>query len=157
MSQQYRVMRWCAIVLCLVCGLWISACSGLQGGEPTPTERPWARFRSEDVINALQAVGLSLENLDSNLAAGRGAPLTFSERFTFEIPRIAPNGGQIVIFANQEAMDAWTEWIVDLRNDPETRRDVVYVYTNHNALIQLNAGLTNQEAAAYRDTFLSME
>lgn len=157
MIKQYRVRSVTAILVCLA--LYLSGCSGvaLPGQTPTETPRPFDRFTAQEVVDALIAAGLPLQNVQSDISVGRGAPLTFNERLIFEIPRIAPNGGQVVTFTNAEDMQAWQDWIVGLRSNPDTRRDVIYVYTNQNAIIQLNAGLTNQEANVYRDTFLGLE
>lgn len=150
MTKQYRVPFTIAILLC---GLLLSAC----GGEEAATPVPFARFDAQQVFDALTAAGLTIQNPVSNTNAGRGAPLTFNQRYVFEIPRIAPQGGQVVIFRTTEDLKAWEDWIATLRNNPDTRRDVVYVYTNGNALLQLNANLTNQEASAFRQVFLGLE
>jgi hypothetical protein len=158
MIKQYRVLRAIAIaVIAIVVTSGIAACSSIPGLQPTNTPIPFARFNAQQVFDAFAAAGLGFQNPVSDLQAGRGAPLTFNERYIFEIPRIAPLGGQVVIFRTPDDLQAWEEWIADLRNDPTTRRDVVYVYTNGNAMIQLNASLTNVEAGAFRDVFLGLE
>ena len=154
MTQPYRVVRAVAILLI---GVLVGACSALPGQTPTATPIPFDRFRAQEVIEQLSAVGLTFQNAQSNTVVGRGAPATFNTRIIFEIPRIAPGGGQIMTFADPEALQAWQDFVTDMRNDPATRRDVVYVYVNQNALLQLNADLTNQEAQAYRDAFLALQ
>ncbi|GEM_PF-603643 len=160
--RQYRVPRRSATVVLLNLAflllILMSGCATLEqiasgGATPTPTPLPFDRFNGEEIFAAWQSMGLPLENIRVDMSVGRDAPLTFVQRYVFEIPRIAPGGGQVVIFNTPEDLQAWTDWITTLRNDPEQRRNVVYVYTNANALIQLNADLTNQEAAAYRTVF----
>ncbi|MDX2163087.1 MAG: hypothetical protein SF162_17355 [bacterium] len=163
MIKQYRAGKWRAMIgwAGLLIMLLVSGCEALQGAvapqEPTATPRPWAYFRAEGAAEQMIAAGLPLQNLLTDLAVGRGAPLTFNGRVVFEVPRIAPGGGQIVTFSTPEDLQAWEDWIADLRNDPEQRRSVVYVYVNQNALMQLSADLTNQEAAVYRDVFLGLQ
>lgn len=151
MMKQYRVLFTSAILLC---GILLGACGT---GEPATTPIPFARFDAQQIFDGLAAAGLTIQNPVSNTSAGRGAPLTFNQRYVFEIPRIAPQGGQVVIFRTPEDLKTWEDWIATLRNNADTRRDVVYVYTNGNALLQLNANLTNQEAAAFREVFLGLE
>ena len=61
------------------------------------------------------------------------------------------------MFANASQMQAWQTYIEKLRNDSDTRRDVVFVYFNHNLMLQLSPQLTNQQAIPYRDAFMAME
>lgn len=158
MLRPYHVRRVLTMlfigVLLMVAAL--SGCASI-GGAPTATPLPFDRFSAQQMFEAFQAAGLSVQNAQSNTAAGRGAPLTFNERYTFEIARIAPGGGQVVIFRTPEDLQAWLDYIATLRNDPQQRRNVVYVYTNSNALLQLNADLTNQEAEAFRSVFLAVQ
>lgn len=75
--------------------------------------------------------------------------LRFNDRYTFAIDRIAPDGGQVLFFTSDAQMQSWLSYISRLRADSETRRDVVYVYTNGNVLMQLNANLLPAEAQAF--------
>lgn len=153
MSKPYRSFALAAISVLMLAV--IVGCSGSSA--PTEAPRPWARFSAQDVIDALTGVGLPVQNAVSDQAAGRGAPLVFTQRMTFEIPRIAPLGGQVVVFGAQDDMAEWLAWVETIRNDPETRRTVVYTYTNQNAWLQLSAELTNAEATVYRETFLGLQ
>ncbi len=154
MTQQYRVVRAGAILFLIAI---ITACGSLPGQTPTGTPRPFARFRGEEVVTSLSEAGLALENVRTDTAVGRGAPATFNTRLIFEIPRIAPGGGQVLTFRTLEDLQTWQDYVIGLRGNPETRRTVVYVYVNQNAMLQMNADLTNQEAQAYRDAFLALE
>ena len=161
MRKPYRSFAMTAITVLLM--LSAAACSEMssilpQQSPPTVTPRPFVSFTAQRVVDALTAAGLPIQNAVSDLSAGRGAaPLVFTERFVFEIPRIAPYGGQIVIFGSQDDMAEWLAWVETLRNDAATRRSVVYTYTNQNAWLQLSADLTNAEAAVYRETFLALQ
>jgi hypothetical protein len=86
----------------------------------------------------------------------RGAPSEFSDRYLFEVPRIAPLGGQVIVFASAQQLQAWQDYIERLRNDSTTRRDVVYVYVKDNVMVQLSASLTTAEANAYRDAVVAL-
>jgi hypothetical protein len=143
MRQQYRA-------LCLLAIFLLAACSS-QAAPPS-----FNVLSAQRVIDALNAAGATVQNPVSDTVVGRDAPATFSERVVFEVARIAPNGGQILIFQTAQDLQAWTEYIARLQADPDQRRSVIYIYTNANAMLQLNADLTNQEAALYRDAFLAL-
>lgn len=118
-------------------------------GQQTPTPQPYAQFNIEDVRNAFSQAGLPVQSMVRDMTAGRDAPLTFNDRYTFAIDRIAPDGGQVLFFTSDAQMQEWLSFISRLRADSETRRDVVYVYTNGNVLMQLNANLLPAEAQAF--------
>ena len=136
----------------------VAGCATLGiGGSPTATPIPFDHIDVQDVFNAFARAGLEIANPEKQmLVQGRGAPTEFRDRYIFEIPRIAPNGGQIIAFASPEQLQEWQGYIDKLRSDSETRRDVVYVYVNGNILIQLSASLTTSEANAYRDALMSL-
>ncbi|MFN8375628.1 MAG: hypothetical protein U0694_22495 [Anaerolineae bacterium] len=48
-------------------------------------------------------------------------------------------------------MQAWRDYIEQLRNDRLTRRDVVYVYEHANVMVQVNSTLPIDEANLFRD------
>ncbi len=152
-----RGQQYLALVLFAI--LTVAAgCSALGLGQPTPTAIPFDRYGVQDVFNAFARAGLQVQNPEKASAAlGRGAPTEFQDRYLFEIARIAPAGGQILVFATPEQLQAWQDYVTRLRNDPATRRDVVYVYAKANILLQLNTTLTTQEANAYRDALNSLE
>lgn len=161
MRKPYRSFALTAITVLLMVAA--AACSGISSllpeqAPPTATPRPFVSFSAQEVVDALTAAGLPIQNAISDLSGGRGgAPLVFTERMVFEIPRIAPFGGQIVIFGAQDDMAEWLAWIETLRSDSATRRSVVYTYSNQNAWLQLSADLTNAEASVYRETFLALQ
>ncbi|HLU09424.1 MAG TPA: hypothetical protein VK003_07135 [Oceanobacillus sp.] len=129
----------------------MAACESLGVGQQQPTPIPFALFTAQDVIQAFSTAGLEVQAVQRDMAVGRGAPNTFSERYVFEIPRIAPAGGQILVFQTQEDLDAWQNYIAQLRADSSTRREVVYVYVKNNVMLQVNANLTTQEARAFEN------
>jgi hypothetical protein len=136
--------------------LWAIAIFALAACAPQATPAPFDRFNSQQVIDALNAAGATIQNPVQDMIVGRDAPVTFAERVVFEVPSIAPEGGQVLIFRTAQDLQAWTDYITSLQANADTRRSVIYVYTNQNALLQLNANLTNAEATRYRDAFLAL-
>jgi hypothetical protein len=146
--------RYLVPLLLAIAGLLLAGCE--LPGEARATQPTFAAFTSQQVFDALSGAGLTVTNMQRDMLAERGAPNTFSDRWTFEIPRIAPNGGQIIIFANQTELQTWQDYIEDLRRSDLTRRDVIYVYFHENVMLQVNANLTNAEAASFRDALQAM-
>jgi len=153
MRQQYPAL----VLFAMFAVLLNAGCSSLGLGPATATPIPFERHSSEDVFRAFARAGLQIQNPQEDMnVTGRGAPSEFKDRFLFEIPRIAPAGGQIIVFATQEQLQAWQDYIQHLSNDSTTHRDVIYVYVKDNVMLQLNTMLTNQEASAFRDAFMGM-
>lgn len=151
MRQQYL-----SLVLLAMIALFGAGCDALN--PPQPTAIPFQQLSAEDVFNAFARAGLQLQNPQKEMIVqGRGAPTQFADRYVFEIPRVAPAGGQVLVFSDAAQLQAWQEYIDRLRNDSATRRDVVYVYVNQNVMLQLSASLTNLEASAYRDAFMGIQ
>ncbi|MBK8021494.1 MAG: hypothetical protein IPK19_08695 [Chloroflexi bacterium] len=140
----------------LVIAITFAACEALNP-QPTPTPIPFDRFSVQDVFTAFARAGLPIGGLEQNLSITREGPTGLKDRWVFEIPRIAPAGGQVIVFDSQAQRAEWEAYIAELRNDDETRRDVVYTYFHENLMLQLNAGLTNQEAGVYRDALLGLQ
>lgn len=141
------------LALLLLAMVVLAGCGG-----PAPTAAPpFARFTAEDVLTAFVRAGLPVQNIEENFDVNRSDfPINFSDRRVFEIPSIAPNGGQIVVFSRPDALAEWRE-LIDARLDSsDTRRDVIYTYYNGNVLLQLNANLLPSVAGQYRDAFLAM-
>lgn len=152
MRQQYLPLVLFAILACF----GAVGCSILNP-PPEATAIPFARHNAEAVFNAFARAGLQMQNPVKEMNVGaRGAPSEFSDRYLFELPRIAPLGGQIIVFATPQQLQAWQDYIERLRNDSSTRRDVVYVYVKDNVMVQLSASLTTAEANAYRDALMAM-
>jgi len=100
---------------------------------------------------------LQIQNPEKSMTvSGRGAPTGFSDRYIFEIPRIAPAGGQVIVFATPEQLQAWQHYIDTLSASADTHRDVVYTYVKENVMLQLSANLTSAEANGYRDAFMGL-
>jgi hypothetical protein len=152
MRQQYLPLLLFAIL-----AFFGSAGCSILNPPPAPTAIPFALHTSEDVFNAFARAGLQMQNPTKEMNVGaRGAPSEFSDRYLFEVPRIAPLGGQVIVFASAQQLQAWQDYIERLRNDSTTRRDVVYVYVKDNVMVQLSASLTTAEANAYRDAVVAL-
>ncbi|MBE0689604.1 MAG: hypothetical protein IH587_05720 [Anaerolineae bacterium] len=137
--------------------LLVLAMTSLAAGCAPETAAPaFDRYQGQQVIDALNAAGAAVQNPVQNMTAGRNAPTTFNNRIIFEIPRMAPDGGQILTFRTRADLQAWEDYITSLRNDPDTRRSVIYVYVKDNVMLQLNANLTNAEATLYSDALQTM-
>jgi len=152
MRKRYLVL-W-SLAIWLVSALFISGCASI--GSTPPTAIPFNRFTAQSVFNALENANVSIQNPQRDMLIGRDAPSTFSDRYIFEVARIAPAGGQMLIFQTPEAMAEWEGYINRLRANTTTRREVIFVYTYGNVILQLNANLTPQEADVFRVTLLSM-
>jgi hypothetical protein len=141
----------------LVLAMWLLAGCSVFGGQPTPTPLPFFRHTAEEVLAALNSAGLSVQGAQRDIIVGRDAPLTFSDRYTFVIDTVAPNGGQIVVFDNPNGLQEWQAWITSLQSSSSTRRDVIYTFVHNNILMQLNAGLLPDQAEAYHRALDAME
>lgn len=148
--------RYLVLLLLTITAITGGACSSLGLGQAEPTALPFNRYTAQDVINAIGGAGLVIENVRRDMLIGRDAPSTFSDRYIFEIPRIAPSGGQILVFDSPENLAVWENYIDRLRASAETRRDVVYVYVHANVMLQVNANLTPAEADSFRTALLTM-
>ena len=151
MQQQYRLF-----ILIATAALLTGCGANLPFISQPPTAVPFVQFGAQDVFDAFAEAGLSVDNPERQISAGRDDPGEFSDRYFFEIPRIAPAGGQIVVFDDPQDLAAWQAYIDRLRNDSSTRRNVVYVYVKANVMLQLNNALTANEASAYRQAFEGM-
>ena len=134
----------------------VTGCESLPFGRPAPTEVPFARFTAQDVFDGFSRAGLSVQAVTRDMLIGREAPGGYRDRYVFEVPRIAPLGGQVLIFDTPEALAEWLSFIESLRSDPDTRRDVVYVYPFANVLLQVNANLLMSEANAFREALYAL-
>ncbi|NWF69297.1 MAG: hypothetical protein HXY40_09430 [Chloroflexi bacterium] len=140
------------IVVCLGLALLLAAC----GGPAAPTATPFARYSAQNIIDAFQNAGLGLQNVERDMLVGRDAPGNFSDRYVFQIASIAPQGGQILVFNRDADMQAWRDYIAQLRNSTVTRRDVVYVYEYANIMIQLNSNLAPDVAARFAEILTTL-
>jgi hypothetical protein len=126
------------------------------GQPPSPTPLPFNLFTAQQVLDALTAAGLSVQNPTREMFVGRGAPGSFRDRYVFEIDTVAPFGGQVMIFETPEGLAEWERYISQLRANSATARDVSYVYVHHNVMLQVNANLPLAQARAYRDALQGM-
>ncbi|MCC6616994.1 MAG: hypothetical protein IT320_26215 [Anaerolineae bacterium] len=143
--------RYPVLLILAMTSLLAAGCGAQEGATP-----PFDRYQAQQVVDALNAAGATVQNPVQNMTVGRNAPSTFNNRIIFEVPRIAPDGGQILTFRSAGDLQAWQDYITGLRNDPNTRRSVIYVYVKDNVLLQLNANLTNAEATQYGDALQAM-
>ena len=143
------MIRLTRFIPLLLVALILAGCGA--AATPAPTVAPVAVLDAQEVIDALRAAGLSVQNPTQDMSAGRGAPGGFVDRQTFEIHirDIAPNGGQIFVFNNASELAAWQLYVDDQKANPDTRRPWIYTYIHKNFLMQLNANLTPAEADAY--------
>ncbi|NDJ60468.1 MAG: hypothetical protein GYB67_05040 [Chloroflexi bacterium] len=154
MFKPYRALS----ILAMLALIALVGCDTL-GGPAEPTPVPFNRFTADDVVNAFQAAGLNFTVDPPDRTGGfvaRGAPNSHSDRVTFVIAQVAPNGGQILVFDTPEALAEWERYIAQLRTNSATRRDVVYVYTNANIMLQVNANLTGVQARAYETALMGL-
>ncbi len=144
------MLRFFSCLLLFVITLLISACG------TAPTAVPFGTYSAQQVIDVFQAAGLDIQNVERVMQIGRDAPSTFSDRYIFGIPLIAPSGGQILVFNSDADMQAWRDYITSMRNDQQRRREVVYVYENANIMVQINANLPIDEANRFRDAVAAL-
>jgi hypothetical protein len=144
------------VLLLLTMTAFASGCASLGIGQATATPIPFERYSAQDVFDAFSTAGVEAQNLQRDMVVGRGAPAHFKDRYVFEVPRIAPAGGQIIVFDRPEDLTAWQAYVTQLRADAATRRDVVYVFVKDNILLQVNANLTTQEATAYENALMGL-
>lgn len=133
-------------------------CSAIEsiGQPPPPTALPFNLFTAQQVLNALTAANVSIIEPTREMLVGRGAPGGFSDRYVFQIGKVAPFGGQVMTFATPEDLAEWESYVNQLKANSSTARDVSYVYVFHNVMLQVNANLTLNEAHAYRDALTAM-
>lgn len=144
------------LIIILAIAAALTGCESVQLFASEPTAEPFARYSADDVIGAFSRAGLPVENVSRNMLMGRGAPSSFRDRYVFEIPRIAPLGGQFMIFDTPEGLGEWLAYVETLRANAATRRDVIYVYSYANVLLQVNANLLPEEANAFRAALSSL-
>lgn len=143
------------IILFAVISAALSGCGAL-GGQPQPTALPFNLYTPQDALDAFTAAGLDVITPVREMQVQRGAPSSFSDRFTFVITGVEPGGGQVLSFATPEALNEWLAYIETLRADSATRRDVSYTYTYGNIWIQVNANLVPNVAGAYEAALATM-
>lgn len=143
MRKQYLVWLMLAMAALLV------AC----GGDATPAAQSFSKYSAQSVFDALSSAGLNVQNQRRDMLVAPDVPVTFSDRYLFEIDKIAPAGGQVLIFNEADGMASWQSYVDRQRANSSTRRDYVYVYTRDNALLILSPNLTTDDATAYRTAF----
>ncbi len=145
------------LVAILAIATLVAGCESIPLLAPEPTAVPFARFTAEDVVASFGQAGLQVDNVARDMLMGRGAPNSYSDRYVFEIPRVAPLGGQFLIFESPADMGEWLAFVETLRANRETRRDVIYVYPYANVILQVNANLLPEEANAFREALYTLE
>ena len=138
--------------------LAMSLLAGCGVGASEPTSEPFARYKAQDVLDAMTKADLSVENPQRVLAAADGVPLSFNDRYVFQIlvRDQPPNRGQILVFNSPEAMKKWKDYITTQKASSATRRDWLFVFERKNVLLQIDPDLTNDEADQYRKSLESL-
>ena len=96
-------------ILFIAISAFLTACAC----EPPPP--PFDQLTAQEVVDAVSAAGATVQNPVADMVVGRDAPNTFSERIVFQIPSVAPEGGQIVIFRTPADLQAWQSYVDTLR------------------------------------------
>ncbi len=143
MRKQYLVWLMLAMAVLLV------AC----GGDEETAVQSFSKYNAQSVFDVLNTAGLNVQNQRRDMLVAPDVPVTFSDRYLFEIDKIAPAGGQVLIFNDADGMASWQSYVDRQRANSSTRRDYVYVYTRDNALLILSPNLTTDDATAYRTAF----
>lgn len=142
-----RLKRYLVLGVLATSLLVMAAC----GGQSAATPEPFARYKAVDVLKGLTDAHLSVVNPQRGLAAAAGAPLSFNDRYSFNIA--LPNGtmdsGQLLIFNSPEALKKWQDFITTQKASSETRRNWLFVYTYKNVMLQVSPDLSNDQAEQY--------
>lgn len=138
--------------------LAMSLLAGCGSAANEATSEPFARYSAQDVLDAMTKAGLSVENPQRALAAAQGAPLSFNDRYVFEIlvRNQPPNRGQVLVFNSPDAMKKWQDYITTQKASSETRRNWLFVFERKNVLVQVDPDLTNDEAEQYHKALDSL-
>ncbi len=126
-------MRKCIGLVLLV---FLVACGGSAS---------FQKYSASDVTKQLQAQGLAISDIKPDQRDPNSqAPNVAVEDMNFTIASITPKGGHVLIFKEQKDLDAMKAWYARF---PDL---APYVYTNGNAMLQLNSGLPKLEADKFK-------
>ncbi len=107
------------------------------GGTPAVTAA-----QVSDKLSALGATAIHAEPLKTETPV----PRSFTDRLVFAVPRIAPKGGQFFICDTKKNCDAIYAYFDALK---ALAGPYLYQSPSGTVVVQLNSGLTPQEAAPY--------
>lgn len=114
----------------------LSAC----GGAP-------ATVTAQGVLDQFKAAGLSVENVKpGQRAEGTPAPNSYKENLTFTIASLGDKGGQVFVCDTKRNCDAMFAYFDALK---ALAGPYLYQSTSGTVVVQLNSGLTPDEAAKY--------
>lgn len=117
--------------------------------EPTPTQRSFQKYSSQDAINAFIAAGLELQN-PVPLVADEHSPLppTYVEAQRFQLPALDGRTGRIFSFESKSDMEPVRTYYEQFSGDQAS-----ILIVKDNLLLQINADAPTEIANAYRDVF----
>lgn len=101
---------------------------------------------AQQVIAAFQAAGLPVNDLRQQLVgqgSPSGPPLTEREAWTFSIPGVAPSGGRIMIFVDDDKLHKKAAWFTRVGAGP-------HVLAHDNVILWLDPALPASDVARYR-------
>lgn len=140
------------IVRCLaVLGIAVALLAGgvLYGGRGAVASAPPVAagpLTAAEVIAAFAAAGLAVDDARQQPVGRGGAsgpPLTEREAWAFSVPGLAPSGGRILIFDEDEKLNKKAAWF--RRAGAEAM-----IVAHHNVILWLDPALEPREAARYR-------
>lgn len=101
---------------------------------------------AQEVVAAFQAAGLPVNNLRQQpvqQGSPSGPPQTEREAWAFSVPGVAPSGGRILVFADDDKLHKKTDWLT--RAGAGGR-----VVVHKNIVVWLDPGLSAADDAGYR-------
>jgi len=131
----------------LVNGGVAAQASHIHLASATPARASHARlFAAGDAATAFRAAGLPLDDFHQQTAGPSGPsgpPATEREAWAFSIPSIAPRGGRLLIFADDNALQKKAAWYTHAGSDTA-------ITIHGNIILWLDPALAPTEAARYR-------
>ncbi len=101
---------------------------------------------AQDVVAAFQAQGLAVENLHQQpvqQGGPSGPPQGEREAWTFSVPGIAPSGGRILVFSDDEKLKKKTDWFARVGAGG-------HVEVQNNVVVWLDSRISPAQDARYR-------
>lgn len=101
---------------------------------------------AQQIIAAFQAEGLTVENVRREpqaMGGPSGPPMTEREAWAFSVPEVAPSGGRIMIFAEDDKLHKKEDWFK--RVGAETK-----IVAYKNVILWLDPGISPAETARFR-------
>lgn len=130
--------------LLIVLALLLAACGSVPAAPPT----------AQSVLDGFTAAGLSVENIQTPARdASAALPQTFKERLTFTIAALGDRGGQVLTCETKADCDTLYTYFDTLKAlaGPHLFRS-----TDGRVIVQINSGLSNDDAAKYQGVVESL-